>query len=68
MAHPDKAEEFASQALRLMREPGLGAILARRAVLKMEKHYDWAVIIQRVDDFTKTILEPIQAQQKTKAR
>ncbi len=57
MAHPDRPEEFAAQVLRLTREPALGALLAKRAVLKMEKHYDWAEIIRRVDAYTNRILD-----------
>lgn len=57
MAHPDRPEEFANQVLRLIREPGLGALIARRALVKMEKHYDWSVIIQRVDEYTKSLMK-----------
>jgi phosphatidylinositol alpha-mannosyltransferase len=57
MAHPDRPEEFAAQVLRLTREPALGAVLAKRAVHKMEKHYDWSEIIRRVDVYTNRILD-----------
>jgi phosphatidylinositol alpha-mannosyltransferase len=63
MAHPDSPEEFAAQTLRLIREPGLGAVLARRALLKMEKQYDWSIIIQRVDQFTNSVVNPIREKQ-----
>lgn len=52
MAHPDRPEEFASQVLKLIQDPALGAMIARRAAVKMEKFYDWSVIIKRVDDYT----------------
>ncbi|MDB5038397.1 MAG: hypothetical protein JWQ35_1925 [Bacteriovoracaceae bacterium] len=68
MAHPDKPEEFAAQALRLIREPGLGAILARRSLLKMQKQYDWAIIIDRVDQFTREVLAPYAEQERMKVR
>jgi len=35
-AHPDSPEDFAKQILRLIREPGLGAVLAKRAFHRME--------------------------------
>jgi phosphatidylinositol alpha-mannosyltransferase len=56
MADPDSPEEFAAHTLRLIREPALGAMLARRALVKMEKQYDWSIIIQRVDHYTKGLL------------
>jgi phosphatidylinositol alpha-mannosyltransferase len=59
MAHPDKPEEFAAQILRIIREPGLGAILAKRALIKMEKHYSWTTIISRVDQFTHQTLDRV---------
>ncbi len=65
LAHPDKPEEFAAQVLRLIREPALGQVLAKRAFSKMEKFYSWASIIQRVDEYTNQVLGRI-AQQDTK--
>jgi len=62
-AHPDKPEEFAAQILRLIREPGLGAILAKRAFLRMEKDYSWTHIIRRVNEFTNKILERVHGKQ-----
>ncbi len=62
MAHPDRPEEFAAQVLRIIREPGLGALLAKRALTKMEKHYTWTHIIHRVDIYTRAILENIHRQ------
>lgn len=55
-AHPDKPEEFATQILRLIREPGLGSMIARRAYLRMEKDYSWTHIIQLVDKYTNEVL------------
>jgi len=56
MAHPDRPEEFAAQVIRLVREPALGALLAKRAAHKMEQDYDWAEIIRRVDLYTNKVL------------
>ncbi len=58
-AHPDKAEDFAAQILRLIREPGLGAVLAKRALHRMEKDYSWTYIIGQVDRYTNHTLERI---------
>lgn len=62
-AHPDKPEEFAAQILRLIREPGLGTILAKRAFLRMEKDYSWTHIIGQVDQFTNKVLERIHGKE-----
>lgn len=56
MAHPDKPEEFAAQVIRIIREPALGALIGKRAVQKMERDYDWAEIIRRVDQYTHSVL------------
>lgn len=68
MAHPDKPEEFAAQTLRLIREPGLGSILAKRALLKMERSYSWKSIIERVDVFTNGVLGRLEQEQKKQGR
>ncbi len=56
MADPDKPEEFAAQILKLIAEPTLGSMLAKRARLKMERSYSWASIIQRVDTYTRRVV------------
>jgi phosphatidylinositol alpha-mannosyltransferase len=63
-AHPDKPEEFAAQILKLIREPGLGAMLARRAFLRMEKDYSWTHIIGLVDKYTHDILGRLASSKK----
>jgi phosphatidylinositol alpha-mannosyltransferase len=61
MAHPDRAEEFAAQTLRLINEPGLGALLARRAQVKMEKYYSWTEIVRRVDAYTHSVVRDLKS-------
>ncbi len=68
MANPDKPEEFANQVLRIIREPGLGAMIARRGLLKMQKQYDWSSIIARVDAFTEETLRPGQSAKTEQAQ
>lgn len=67
MAHPDRPEEFARQVLRIIREPGLGSVIARRGLLKMEKQYDWSIIIDRVDRYTNSVLGQIQERTQVRA-
>ncbi|MBN8555235.1 MAG: glycosyltransferase family 4 protein [Deltaproteobacteria bacterium] len=66
MAHPDKPEEFAAQILRLIKEPGLGAVIAKRALIKMEKFYSWTHIIARVDEYTNRVLGRLEEEKKIK--
>jgi phosphatidylinositol alpha-mannosyltransferase len=68
MAHPDKPEEFAAQILRLIREPGLGQLLSKRAFIKMEKYYSWTSIIQNVDQFTNQVLGRVTREKHFKTR
>jgi len=56
MADPFKPEDFAQQILRIIREPGLGQMIAKRARRKMEQYYSWAYIIDQVDQYTNEIL------------
>jgi len=64
MAHPFKPEEFAHQVLRLIGEPGLGAMIAKRAKRKMEEFYSWAYIIDQVDQYTNNILGRLKDEQQ----
>lgn len=68
MAHPDRPEEFAAQILRLIREPSLGQMIAKRAFIKMEKYYSWTSIIQRVDQFTNEVLGRVNRDKKFKTQ
>lgn len=64
MAHPYKPEDFARQVIRLVKEPDLGKLLAKRALEKMETRYDWSIIIDRVDAYTEdAVLSNLRAGQ-----
>jgi len=52
VAHPDRAEDFARQVLRFIRDPELGKLFAQRAQQKMLERFSWTSIIERVDDYT----------------
>lgn len=64
MAHPDTPEEFAAQTLRLIREPTLGQLLAKRGQLKMQKFYSWSLIISKVDVYTNQVLGRLSSFEK----
>ncbi len=59
VAKADSPEDFARQALRIIRDPALGERLAKAAVRTIEERFSWTSIIGRVDDYTNEILEKI---------
>lgn len=68
LAHPDRPEEFAAQVIRLICEPGLGSLLGKRAQIKMERTYSWKMIIQKVDDYTQTVLSEVHSEKREKTK
>ncbi len=46
----DTPEEFAEAVLRLMEDPGLGSRLAKKGRLLVEQHYDWQVVLTKMDE------------------